>query len=197
MNETLREIRLYGRLGSLFGRVHWLAVSSTSEAIRALCVLVPGFERALAASDAHGVRYACFIGKRNIGEDELAHPVGNEPIRVAPILAGAKQSGLFQTILGAVLIVVGAVLTYTGVGAPIGTPMMQLGAAMALGGVVQMLSPQQRGLSAADAPENGASYNFNGAVNTSAQGNPVPLLYGRMIVGSAVISAGIYAEDQV
>ncbi|MNL81044.1 Bacteriophage lambda tail assembly protein I [compost metagenome] len=60
-----------------------------------------------------------------------------------------------------------------------------------------MLSPQQKGLSAADGPENGASYNFNGPVNTTAQGNPVPLLYGRMIVGSSVISAGIYAEDQV
>ncbi|MNS78223.1 Bacteriophage lambda tail assembly protein I [compost metagenome] len=75
--------------------------------------------------------------------------------------------------------------------------MMSMGIAMAMGGVVQMLSPQQKGLSAADSPENGASYNFNGPVNTSAQGNPVPLLYGRMIVGSSVISAGIFAEDQV
>jgi predicted phage tail protein len=65
-----------------------------------------------------------------------------------------------------------------------------------LGGVAQMLSPQQKGLSSKDSPDNGASYNFNGPVNTQAQGNPVPLLYGRMIVGSAVISAGIYAEDQ-
>jgi len=72
-----------------------------------------------------------------------------------------------------------------------------VGIAMVMGGVVQMLSPQQRGLSAKDNPDNGASYNFNGAVNTSAQGNPVPVLYGRMIVGSSVISAGIYAEDQV
>ncbi|HCW20974.1 MAG TPA: phage tail protein, partial [Achromobacter sp.] len=54
-----------------------------------------------------------------------------------------------------------------------------------------------RGLSTRDSPDNGASYNFNGPVNTSAQGIPVPVLYGRMIVGSAVISAGIYAEDQV
>ena len=30
-----------------------------------------------------------------------------------------------------------------------------------------------------------------------AQGNPVPLLYGEMFVGSATISAGIYSEDQV
>ncbi len=197
MSDKLREVRLYGRLGARFGRIHMLAVSSTAEAIRALCVLIPGFERALADSDAHGVRYACFLGKRNIGEDQLQHPVGADEIRIAPVVAGAKRAGLFQTVLGAVMIVVGAVLTYTGVGAPIGAAMMKMGAVMALGGVIQMLSPQQRGLSAQDSPQNGASYNFNGPVNTSAQGNPAPVLYGRMICGSAVISAGIFAEDQV
>lgn len=189
MSDTLREVRLYGRLGARFGRVHRLAVRSTAEAIRALCVLIPGFERELSESELHGVRYACFLGKRNIGEDDIRHPVGSDSIRIAPVLAGAKRGGLFQTILGAVLVVVGSV-TYQ-------PWLVQLGAAMALGGVVQMLSPQQRGLSARDSPNNGASYNFNGPVNTSAQGNPAPLLYGRMIVGSAVISAGIYAEDQV
>ena len=67
---------------------------------------------------------------------------------------------------------------------------------MMLGGVAQLLSPQQRGLSAKDGPENGASYNFNGPVNTTAQGNPVPLLYGELIIGSATVSAGIYSQDQ-
>lgn len=197
MNEKLREIRLYGRLGARFGRIHMLAVSSAAEAIRALCVLVPGFERALAESDAHGVRYACFLGKRNIGEDDLHKQVGADAIRIAPVIAGAKRAGLFQTILGAAILVVSAV-TYNAYGATAGWAMMtSMGATLALGGASQLLSSQQRGLSAQDSPENGASYNFNGAVNTSAQGNPVPLLYGRMIVGSAVISAGIFAEDQV
>ncbi|MDH2052843.1 tail assembly protein [Achromobacter marplatensis] len=197
MSEKLREVRLYGRLGARFGRIHMLAVSSAAEAIRALCVLVPGFERALADSDAQGVRYACFLGKRNIGEDELRHPVGSDSIRIAPVLAGAKQAGLFQTILGAAILVVSA-LTYNAYGSTAGWAMMTgMGVSFALGGVTQLLSPQQRGLSAQDSPENGASYNFNGAVNTSAQGNPVPVLYGRMICGSSVISAGIFAEDQV
>jgi predicted phage tail protein len=66
---------------------------------------------------------------------------------------------------------------------------------MTIGGVIQMLSPQQMPKSGESA-NNGASYNFTGPVNTTAQGNPVPVLYGRMIVGSAVISAGIVAEDQ-
>lgn len=196
MNETLRTVRLYGRLGAQFGRVHRLAVSSTAEAVRALCVLVPGFEAAMAASAGNGVAYACFMGGRNLREDELGHPVGANEIRIAPMPAGAKRAGLFQTILGAAILAVSA-LTYNAYGATAGWAMMTgMGASLALGGVVQMLSPQQRALSTKDRVENGASYNFNGPVNTSAQGNPVPVLYGHMIIGSATISAGIFSEDQ-
>lgn len=78
---------------------------------------------------------------------------------------------------------------------PWGTSLMGLGASMALGGIVQMLSPQQAGL--AGTANNGTSYYFNGPVNSAAQGEPVPLVIGEMVVGSKVVSSGIYAEDQV
>ena len=42
---------------------------------------------------------------------------------------------------------------------------------------------------------NTPSYLFNGAVNTTAQGHPVPIGYGRLIVGSAVISASIVTTE--
>lgn len=59
------------------------------------------------------------------------------------------------------------------------------------------MSPMAKGLGTMDRPENRASYSFNGPVNTSIQGSPVGLLYGQLTVGSAVISAGIYAQDQL
>ena len=160
--------------------------------------LLPGFEKALADSDERGVRFACFAGRRNLAEDELGLPVGDDAIRIAPVLAGAKSGGLFQTILGAVLL---AAATLTRAEwprhsrpAPV-SAVAAMGASMMLNGVAQMLSPQQRMLSVGDGPTT-ALYNFNGPVNTTAQGNPVPLLYGEMFVGSATISAGIYSEDQ-
>lgn len=195
MSEKIRTIRLYGKLGAKFGRVHRLAVDSAAEAARALCVMLPGFRQELASSEERGIRYAVFVGKDNLSKERLHEPPGGHDIRIAPVLQGSKRAGIFQVIAGAVLVVVGAVLSVYGYGA--GVPLMKFGAAMIVGGVVQMLSPQPRGLSAKDSPNNGASYNFNGPVNTSAQGNPVPILYGRMMVGSAVISGGIYAEDQV
>lgn len=195
--ETLRTIRLYGKLGSQFGRVHRLAVESTAEAVRALCTLLPGFQRELMTSRERGVGYACFLGKQNIGLEELTLSGGNADIRIAPIVTGAKSGGVFTFIAGAALVAIGAAINILSDGALswIGTPMMHLGSAMMLGGIIQILSPQQMGASKAQ-QDNGASYNFTGAVNTTIQGSSVPLLYGRMTVGSAVISAGILAEDQ-
>ena len=35
------------------------------------------------------------------------------------------------------------------------------------------------------------SFSFSGIVNTSQQGMPVPIVYGRAFVGSAVLSSGL------
>lgn len=186
----LRTVKLYGPMRRRFGREYELCVSSPAEAIRALCVQVPGFKKYLADSKAAGLTFAIFIGKRNIAENGIEDPAGDDEIRIAPIIEGNKRGGVLQTIVGVVLI---AISYFFPVTAPY---LLQPGIAMALGGVVQMLSPQPRGLGAKDSPENQPSYSMNGAVNTQAEGNPVPLPYGGpLIVGSALISGGIYAED--
>jgi predicted phage tail protein len=198
-SEKVRTIRLYGVLGAKFGRLHHLAVNSTTEAIRALAIMIPGFERFLMESKDNGLTYSVFMGKENIGHEQLKSPVGRDDIRIAPIVIGSKRAGSLQTIMGAALIVVGLIITAGsfGAGAPFGPALIMMGASMVMGGVLQMLSPQAKGLGAQDSPTNRASYSFNGPVNTSAQGNPVGLLYGQLVVGSAVISAGIYAQDQL
>lgn len=193
--QPMRTIRLYGILGSTFGREFKLSVASPKEAIRALCVIVPGFERFLNTSKQRGLTYAVFSGKRNLNDDELSMDQSTADILIAPVILGSKRGGVFQTILGVALVAVGAVASYFGGGA-VGVPLMQFGAAMALGGVVQMLSPQTTGLASKQSADNKASYAFGGVTNTTAQGNPVPLLYGKRRIGGAVISAGIYVENQ-
>ncbi|RFT11101.1 tail assembly protein [Providencia rettgeri] len=198
---SLKTIRLYGILGAKFGRVHRLAIDSPREAIKALSVLYDGFEQFLANAHLKGLEFAVFKGKRNINEDEL-YLKTCEDIRIAPVIKGSKRGGFFQTVIGVALIATATYFT-GGLGAAFtaggwaGTAAMT-GAAMALGGVMQMLSPQPSGLSMRQDTDNKPSYAFGGAVNTTAQGNPVPLLYGldRREVGGAIISAGIYTEDQ-
>lgn len=186
----LRTVKLYGPMRRRFGREFELCVSSPAEAIHALSVQVPGFKKYLHDSKSNGLTFAVFIGKRNISEDGLKDPVGDDEIRIAPIIEGSKRGGVLQTIIGVVLIAISYFIPVT---APY---LLQPGIAMVIGGVVQMLSPQPKGMGSKDSPENQPSYSMNGAVNTQAQGNPVPLAYGGpLIVGSALISGGIYAED--
>jgi len=194
VTERLRTIRLYGQLGSRFGRSFRLAVNSPAEAVRALCAMLPGFQQYLARAKENGMAFAVFVGKQNLTKDQLQDPPGQEDIRIAPVLLGSKRGGVLNIILGVVLIVVGVWTNNVN--------LIVQGAVMVVGGVVQMLGPQPKGLGSQDSAENRPNYSMNGTVNTQAQGNPVPVAYGGhdskgMLVGSAVISGGIMAEDQL
>jgi predicted phage tail protein len=62
-----------------------------------------------------------------------------------------------------------------------------------LGGVAGMISPQPTMGNLTSGRESARleSFSFSGIVNTSKQGMPVPIAYGRLFVGSAVISSGL------
>ncbi|MGV8567214.1 MAG: tail assembly protein [Pseudomonas asiatica] len=182
-------VRLYGVLGSRFGRVHHLAVASCSEAIHALCVMVPGFRRFLRLGHERGLEFAVFRGRRNLGESELEMRSSlSDDIRIAPVVIGSKSGGLFATIAGAALIVIGAITQQYWLAA--------IGAGLMLGGVAMNMAPSTAGLLGEEGDGNKSSYAFGGAVTTTAQGRCKPLLYGERDVGGALASAGIYAEDQ-
>ncbi|ELQ6123718.1 tail assembly protein [Cronobacter dublinensis] len=198
MNQ-LKTVRLYGVLGARFGREHRLVIDSPAEACRALSVIIPGFEQYMQTAHLRGLRFAVFRGTKNIGKDELKHNSGEADIRIAPVIAGSKRAGVLQTILGAVLVVVGAIGMTIGQawgGATWGPYALQAGIGLMAGGVVQMLSPQPGGLASRQDPDNAPSYAFGGPVNTTAMGNPVGLLYGEREIGGAIVSAGIYTNDQ-
>lgn len=182
----LTTIKLYGQLRQ-FGKVYHLAVRSPAEALKALCVQIPGLERFISNARSRGLVFAVFRGKKNIGESELNYQ-GQGDIIIAPVIVGSKRAGILQTIVGAVLIIMSP-FTNGATLAP--------GIALAAGGVIQMLSPQAKGLKTSSAPENTPGYAFGSAKNTTASGNPVPLCYGKRRVGGAIISAAIYAEDQM
>lgn len=199
-NETLATIRMFGPLGKTFGKTHQRVVRTTHEAFRALAVTIPGFEKYMNTSRARGLTYAIYVGKKNIGADDLEFPNNGREIHIVPVVIGSKKAGMLQTILGAVLVVVGAIGVTVGQawgGGTWGPVAWKLGAAMIAGGVVQLLSPQPTGLASKQSADNKASYAFGGVTNTAAQGYPVPLLYGKRRIGGAIISAGIYVEDQL
>ncbi|EPK9714467.1 tail assembly protein [Pseudomonas aeruginosa] len=185
LDSTPTVIKLSGPLIREFGREHSriLDTGSVHEAFSALRNTLPGFKEAIARLQALGMRFAIFRNRKNVGEDAFAGS-GAREIRIVPVIAGSKRAGLLQTIVGVALMVAGPTT-------------FQIGAALTLGGVAQMLSPQAKGLSQSAAPENLPSYAFGSAKNTTASGNPVPICYGKRRWGGAIISASIYAEDKV
>lgn len=195
MQETMTRIELSGVLGKTFGKVHYRLISTVLEAGQALSATIPGFEKFMITSKERGLTYAVFKDEKNIGLDDLGFPITGEVIRIVPVVIGSKKAGFLQTILGAVIVAVGAIATF-GFDQPWGVNVMMAGGAMMLGGVVQMLSPQPAGLARKESADNKASYAFGGVTNTASQGYPVPLLYGKRRIGGAIISAGIYVEDQ-
>lgn len=191
----LTTIRLYGALGARFGRVHKLAVQTSAEAVKALCINFDGLEDYLMNAKKNGMTFAVFRGKRNIGVEDFKELSGGSDIRIAPMMEGAKKAGVFQTILGAVMVVAGIIATFIPGGQAFAPSLIVGGIGMMAGGIYQMLSPQPKGLQGRDDPDNKPSYAFGGSVNTLAMGNPVALLYGEREIGGAIISAGIVAED--
>ena len=185
----MKTIRLYGDLRQKFGAEYRLDVKTPAEAVRALCVVVPGFEAYMRKHKDDA--YKVFSAGRNISESLRDPTADSEIIRVAPVVQGASAAG--RIVLGVVLLITAF---YTGGATLAGMMkggagiMASMGASLILGGVVQLLSPQQATAGSGDSAENTPSYNFNGPVNTTAQGHPVPLAYGRIMAGSAVISAG-------
>jgi predicted phage tail protein len=127
---------------------------------------------------------------------------------VAAAIIFAPAAGGFLGIGGA-----GAVTGATGftLGAFASSAIGFIGTSLILAGTAQLLSPQPAelpGLTGGSAgrrdsfsptnnepADNRASYIYNGATNLTAQGNPVPLCYGRMLVGSVVVSAGVSTTD--
>lgn len=191
----MKIIRLHGELAKKFGETHRLAVKSPGEAVRAMIVNFPGFESHLINSGKRNVDYQVKVDDDYVDETELHFPISKE-IHFIPIIRGSS-SGTGKIIVGAVLVVAGVLLTVfsAGTGAAIGGYMIEAGVGLMLGGVIQLLTPVPKAPDPSESANNKPSYVFSGPVNTTAQGQPVPVGYGRMIVGSAVISAGVVIDD--
>jgi predicted phage tail protein len=181
----LRKIKLYGTLAKFVGkRVLTADVSSAAEAVRFLLANWPELQQHMA--DQH---YRVSVGTYAIDKDELHDPAGQQDISIAPIIAGAGTVG--RIILGVALLT--AAFAIPGFAAWAGPTAFSLivgtGAALVLGGVAQLLAPVPRTNETDKDPRK--TYNFSGIQQTSRQGTPLPIIYGKGLCGSIVISAGV------
>jgi predicted phage tail protein len=210
MSATVRVV-LHGDLKQFGGPFDW-GVKTPKEAVRALCIMRPGFQAHLA-----GGEYRLIRGKTETGSDLGENMLGinlaaGSEFHIVPAAKGAGGGG-GKAILGVVLVAAAFVTagsSLTGLGAvaaggaaataATGSAFagfaagiaLKVGVFLILDGVSQMLAPTKNGNSAA----NQQSFILSDPGNTVEQGVPVPLVYGQLRVGSVQVSVG-YSTSEI
>jgi predicted phage tail protein len=181
----LRKIRLYGSLAKFVGaRVLEADVRTAAEAVRFLVTNFDGLEQHMADKHYKVITHTA------ITLDELHDITNVDTIKIVPAVEGSGPVG--RILAGVGLIVLSFFVPFA---APL---LLGIGASLVLGGVAQLLTPVPRiGQGEDSVTDTKRSYNFSGIQQTSRAGTPVPLVYGKTLVGSVVISAGISDEVQV
>ena len=193
----LRTVKLYGELAEFVGHKELDAViTSTADAIRFLISNFPGLEAHMA--DRY---YQVLVDDYEIGEKDIHNPIGQSDISIVPVITGAGgNTGRF--LLGAVLIGVGVFSGGTGFalnstqgfgffGGGLAAQAANLGVGLVLMGVSNMLFPTPKPKEFNNEQDPRISFSFSGVQNTSRAGTSHPIVYGEIVTGSVVISAGI------
>jgi predicted phage tail protein len=193
--EAVKKIYLHGTLGDQFGECIELAVSTPLEAVRALCLMVKGFQKEFERYDYNVVKGELRRGWY-LDENTVQLNLASDELHFIPVIAGSGgKKGLGQLITGIVLVG----LAFTGVGAGLAGflgvttgKLAIMGAVLALGGLAKMnAKTPQFSMSSMEPADRRPSFVFQGATNTTEQGNVIPLVYGRIRCGSQVVAQGM------
>ena len=218
----MKVVKVYGALRKRLGQCRFeFDVATPAQAIKALCVNFPGLEKWLMDSEKDGVGYRVTVGKERITDDlsPLVMPWSEKEVfSITPVIAGAgRGAGMIAAGIGLVALAIvtqGGSLAFSAGGfsavgaggtavsfgaAAFGTKLAivagNLGVALVLGGIAQSISPQPEP-SSLDESVQLESFTFSNVVNTSKQGLPVPIAYGRVFAGSAVLSSSLDVDQK-
>jgi predicted phage tail protein len=204
----MKVVKVYGALRKRLGQCRFeFDVATPAQAIKALCVNFPGLEKWLIDSEQDGVGYRIAVSKEKITEQDISPLLmpfsDREVFSITPVVAGAGR-GATQIGIGLALVATavftGGTTLALGVGGfsgglGISAAVGNIGLALTLAGIATALSPQPQLNSTLDESVQLESFTFSNVVNTSRQGMPCPIAYGRLFVGSAVLSSGLDVDQ--
>lgn len=203
----MKTVKVYGALKKYLGQGTFsFDVTTPAEAIQALCVNFKGLDQYLVDSEKDGVAYKVKVGKEKIEKSnikDLGLPWSYRDVfSIRPVIQGAGR-GLGRFLTGALLLGAGFLipaswsigtlgLTKTAIG--VGATLKKFGVLMMLSGAAEMLSPQPElpDMQQANLLE---SFSISGLRNVDQVGTPIPITYGRVFVGSTVISTGLDTDE--
>ena len=185
----MNTVHLVGDIGDKFGHAWSMNVANYSELIRLIDCQTEGFKQYLINAEENGIGFVFQRAGEYINdESELLLSLNDEDIILTAVPLGSKggfmASGIGKIILGIIIVVIGY-FTYgagTEMAMALGGQMMAMGGMMILQGITQLLAPT----SESDKKEEG--WLMSGSANTVAQGQPVPLCYGELLVPGTPIT---------
>lgn len=198
-------VTIQGALAVELGRSVWhFEISTPMEAFRAL-EAVTGKCLAFLHANARN-QFRVLVDDKDIYTPEEFSMIRRriKSLQILPVLEGAGNPGgwlalICVAIIAAVLFLpsggysAGWAALWAGNLSFASSLFLTVGLALTLSGVSALLygTPKDQ----EESPENRPSYIFNGPVNAYRQGNPIPVGFGGMRIGSQVISAGIRSID--
>jgi len=202
----MKRLMLHGFLAKEFGPEFHIMVPSVAAAIRLMEANFPGrFKKAL---ERGWFVISTTIRPTGMSEIELHMNTSAQEIHIRPVAAGSFKGflGLLGGAGGAGFL--GGIFSPFGAGAAAGAAaggggLLGIGAgggfgsiALGLGllGILMLISSAFASDEDDRETEERASFLFDGAVNTSEQGVPVPIVYGRIRAGSVVVAGGLSTE---
>ena len=201
-SKMIRTVHLHGYLADKYGPLHRFNLNTPAEAIQALQANYPDFCPSIKDGRFHIVTGGQIEARNALSAPEMQMGFGDSDLHIVPAIVGGKFD-FMEIILGVALIALAFIpgvgtalagltsfslggLTFAGLGSGF---LFMAGAVLVLGGIVGLITPVTQQI--AGSP----SFLFNGAINTTKQGGPVPVIYGTFGVGSTLINAGVKNEN--
>jgi predicted phage tail protein len=201
----MTQVNLHGILAHEFKKHFSFSIQRPREVFDAIGCAFPTFRNRLVELAHQGIHYAILVnGKKIQSAHELE--IANKPttLDLVPLLCGSGGSGGFAIgaiVLGLLTFGVGA-LAFAGVGmfaslSAVAGTIMSAGIGIASLGLQMALAPKQD-MQRPESDVGGAkqSFAFSSKANVADQGIPVPVGYGRLRVGSAIIQSSIKSYPQ-
>ena len=210
------EIKLHGKLGKKTGMKTWnLHVQSVSEALHAINKLSDGkLFRQLGREQKKNQKFKILINDepwKSSSDIRFDHIYDNKDrtkkqleaitnselrinnpklkkIDIVPVVEGADE--VFTIIFAIVIIIIGLILMATPATAYLGAMLVMAGIGLLAAGISALLMdpPEMAELKTLEGAMS-ASYLFNGPVNITKEGGPVPICYGELLCGSQTLAA--------
>lgn len=163
----MTEIHLHGILGKKYGKVHKIALKKPRDVLFALEANYDDFLRDLKNLYQKNVCYAMIVDNELAEKNStILNKKNVKRLDFVPIISGSGPAAIFMVIVS----VATAYYNYVQAG--------------------KVEYPKIPGASSATTANN-RSLAFSNRENVTEQGNPVPLVYGRMRVGAAVVQTSV------